>query len=139
MASDSLSEVELLNQTVALVGDQMLARRALNFVPEAFGAMVIGHIPGFATRLPKTFSASAANGEWHEFLFADEPIFVQAVQMAMRLAHQGNRGFIEPVSGRSSLINLVSKSLNAGKELESIGPLAVAFVGIPAELYLPTR
>ena len=137
MGSASLSEDELRNEAFALLGDQMLARRVLNFVPEAFGAMLIGHIPGMITRLPRTFSVCAADGKWHELPFPEEPVFAQAVQLAKRLAHQGDGEVFETVSKRSSLFSLVNKSLGAGKEPEDIGMPALAFVGIPAEIYLP--
>ena len=135
MGCRSLSEDELESEAFAMLGNQMLARRVLDFVPEAFGAMLIGHIPGMITRLPRTFSVCAADGEWRELPLSEEPVFAQAVQLAMRLAHHGDSEVFEVVSKRSSLFNLVNKSLSAGKEPKDVGMPALAFMGIPAELY----
>ena len=84
-------------------------------------------------RLKSLFS----DGKWHELPFLEEPVFAQAVQLAMRLAHQGGGEVFETVSKRSSLFSLVNKSLSAGKEPKDIGMPALAFAGIPAEIYLP--
>jgi hypothetical protein len=62
-----------------LLGDELLARRAIDWLAEAFGLVLIQHIA--AIELPRTFKALNCHGEWQEIPFNAEPVFGQALRL----------------------------------------------------------
>jgi len=133
LGSGSSSEDEIEDEVLNLIGDDILARRVLDWVPEAFGALLLGHIDGLT--LPTTFSVCSRDSTWRELPFSAEPIFAQALRFAMQLAHGGAGGVFEAVAKRSSLLAAVNNALNTGKSPGQIVLSGPAFVGIPAEVY----
>jgi hypothetical protein len=71
-----------------------------------------------------------------------EPIFAATLQIAQAMFHSGPRELFQKVSFRSSTLDTVNNTLNAGATLESLdgarlsGP---ALIGIPAEVYIGLR
>jgi hypothetical protein len=118
----------------ALVGDDALARRLIDWIPEAFGAVLIGHMK-LGINLPKTFTAKDAHGLWQEFPFSAEPIFVKAVQAAAVIHHEGPREVFVALAPSGCMVGAVNRALNAGADLSGASLAGPAMLGIPAETY----
>ena len=123
----SAAERELRAQSIA--GSVDLARRALDWLPEAFGLVALSRINGLD--LPTTFSAKCIDGSWREFPLSAEPIYVQAAD----LAHDPTVPF-RAVAEQSSCVNAVDNALNSGASLHGSKISGPALVGISAETYL---
>ncbi|NUO76824.1 MAG: hypothetical protein HOQ32_12520 [Lysobacter sp.] len=121
----------------ALAGDAMTARRLVDVVPEAFGLLLIAHIPACAgVVMPDGFQAQDADGRWHEFPWEREPVFAQAAQIAARMFHEGPRARFQAIATRGSMIAAVNNALEQESDLADSTLGAPAFLGLPAELYL---
>jgi hypothetical protein len=134
MASSSSWEVEAWPEIVSIAGEQSLARRATEWLPEAFGYVLLSHIP--EVQLPKSFHVKSADGSWHEFKFAVEPIAADAISLAMQIFHSGERELFEKLALRSALVTTVNSSLNSNADLVDAKLTGPAFLTLPAELYL---
>jgi hypothetical protein len=130
---DGISESDIESRILAIAGDTMSARRLIDWIPEAFAAVLIPHVG--KVNLPKTFSAKARSGKWIEFEFAREPVFVNAVPMAMDMYHSGYRAAFKIIVGRSSMLDVVNKALNAEASIDGATLSGPAMLGIPAEVY----
>ncbi len=124
------AEIEIL----ALAGDADLARRLIDWIPEAFGAVLIGHMK-LGLNLPQTFTAMDAHGHWQEFPFSAEPIFVQALEAASLCYHEGPREVFVALAPAGCMVNSVDRALNAGADLAGASLGGPAMLGIPAETY----
>lgn len=121
----------------ALAGDAMTARRLVDVVPEAFGLLLIAHIPGCAeVTMPEGFRARDADGRWHEFRWGREPLFAQAAQIAARMFHEGPRARFQAIATRAAMVDAVNHTLNNESDLAGSTLGAPGFLGLPAELYL---
>jgi len=127
VADRALSEVEREQRALAIAGSPELARRALDWLPEAFGLVAIAHMDG--VELPSTFSAKRLDGSWQEFPLSAEPLFAQAVKLAMRSPD------FKRVAEQSGCIEAVNKALNAGDDLKGARISGPAILGVPAEAY----
>lgn len=121
-------------EMLALVGDDALARRLIDWIPEAFGAVLIGHMK-LGISLPKTFTAKDSHGLWREFSFSAEPIFVKAVEAASVIYHEGPREVFVALAPSGSMVDAVNRALNAGADLSGASLAGPAMLGIPAETY----
>jgi hypothetical protein len=137
LGTDGIAQDAIEADVLALAGDAMLARRLIDWPPEAFGLLLAGHHFADVT-LPKRFSVRAGSGEWREFEFSVEPIFVQAFSIAMRMYHQGPRATFENVASRSSTISAINRAIDAGGSLAGATLSGPALKGIPADVYLPS-
>lgn len=138
LGNPDLTGDQIEAQVLALAGDDaMLARRLIDVVPEGFGLVLVSHIESAATlQLPTEFSVQDAAGEWVEFPFTSEPVFVAALLAAQRMFHTGPRLKFQTVTDRSGLLNAVNNALNAGQSLEGGATLGgPRFEGIPAAVY----
>ena len=117
-----------------LLGDPVLARRALDWLPEAFGLVLATHIEP-SIQPPETFMAQCGTGEWIEFPVSAEPIFAQCVQLASVVYHHGPREVFEHLALSSAIHAAVNGALNQGVSLKGgkLQPLRV--LGVPAEAY----
>lgn len=144
---------ELVQRTISLLGegerrdteieigvacfapDKLAARRLIDWIPEAFGCVLLPHVADIV--LPTTFSAKAADGTWKDFPFDREPIFGLAVQIGMAMYHENSRGVFSAVAKRSSMVDGVNQALNAGDSLAGAKMSGLKMLGIPAEFYDP--
>ena len=113
--------------------DRMTVHRLIDWIPEAFGIVLLPHVADVI--LPTTFSAQASDGTWKEFAFEREPIFAEAVRIAMEMYDGGPRSAFSHIAKRSAVIDSVNTALNAGKSLAGAKVSGPALLGIPAELY----
>ena len=122
------------NEILSVAGDHDLARRLIDWIPEAFGAVLIGHMK-LGLSLPQTFTAKDKQGHWREFPFSAEPIFLQAVEAASLCYHEGPREVFVALAPASSMVDSVNRALNAGADLSGASLAGPAMLGIPAETY----
>jgi len=117
----------------ALLGDELLARRSVDWLVEAFGMVLLPHIAPLT--LPKTFKARNNDGEWEEFPLSVDPIFTQAIKLGIELYHQGQRELFGKIALRSAMVAAVNKALNAGADIRGgvLGPPSMN--GLQAEMY----
>jgi hypothetical protein len=130
---EGVSESEVESGIASFAGDKMVARRLIDWVPEAFGIVLASHIGKI--NLPATFSARSHNGEWKHFEFKVEPIFIESLRIATDVYHSGDRSIFGNIAKRSSMIDVVNKALNAGDSIDGATLSGPALVGIPAEVY----
>ncbi len=132
LGDSDLTDDEIEQKVVRLTGDEMLARRLIDWIPEVFGYVLIGHLGRFT--LDATFQAKSASGEWKSFDISSEPIVAAAGKMAVAMFHDGPRDDFQRISGRNSTLDAVNNALNANPNASGTlsGP---AFVGIPASVY----
>jgi hypothetical protein len=113
--------------------DKMTVRRLIDWIPEAFGYVLLPHV-GDVT-LPTTFSARAKDGTWKDFSFDREPIFGETVKIASAMYRDGPRTVFFNVAKRSSMVAAANKALNDGQSLGGATMSGPAMIGIPAEFY----
>lgn len=127
---------EALEPRVAmLVQNSMLARRLIDWLPEAFGMVLVSHMD--AVTLPTTFSVKNKRGDWVELDLSVEPIFHSAIRLATHMFHNGPRDMFSNIALRSALVVAVNRALNEGRSLKGAVLSGPALLGIPAEIYLP--
>jgi hypothetical protein len=131
VADRTLTESERESRASSIAGSQELAKRALDWLPEAFGLVALSRIEGLD--LPTTFSAKSRSGTWHEFPISAEPLYAQAVD----LAHDPRVPF-KAIAEQSSCVNAVDNALNSGASIQGAKVSGPALVGVPAEAYLST-
>ena len=117
----------------SLAGDKMVARRLIDWIPEAFGIVLASHVGKI--NLPTTFSAQSHGGEWKHFEFKVEPIFVESLRIATDMYHSGDRPTFGNIAKRSSMVDVVNNALNAGESIDGATLSGPALIGIPAEVY----
>ena len=113
--------------------DKLTARRLIDWIPEAFGMVLLPHVGDVV--LPTTFSALAKDGTWKQFAFDREPIFGLTLPIAAEMYHDGRRAVFAQIAKRSSSIVAANKALNAGQSLDGAVLGGPAMIGIPAEFY----
>lgn len=135
IGSEDFDDEAIESRVAALVQDPMLARRLIDWVPEAFGIVLISHMT--KVTLPLTFSVKNKRGKWIELDLKLEPIFESATRLAMHKFHEGPRSTFSNVVRRSALLDAANRALNDGETLEGATLSGPALIGIPAEVYLP--
>ena len=115
--------------------DKLTARRLIDWIPEAFGYVLLPHVGDMS--LPTSFSAMAKDGTWREFAFDREPIFGQAVQIATQMYRDNPRGVFSAVARRSAMLAPVNDLLNEGRSIKGMKVAGPAMAAIPAEFYDP--
>ncbi|MGE8281126.1 MAG: hypothetical protein ACN6O2_11880 [Stenotrophomonas sp.] len=136
LGTDGITEAEIESNVLALAKDPMLARRLIDWPPEAFGLVLAPHIA--KVNLPTTFRARSKSGSWVELSFQLEPIFQAAVHLGMDMYHSEQRRTFGNVALRSSILDAVNNALNEGESIEGATLAGPALIGIPAEVYTPT-
>ncbi len=144
---------ELLHRTISLLGegqrrdteieigvarfapDKLTARRLIDWIPEAFGYVLLPHVGDLV--LPATFSAKAADGSSKDFAFDREPVFGLAVQIGTELYRDNPRGVFSAVAQRSRMLGSVNEMLNEGRSVKGVKVAGPVMAGIPAEFYDP--
>jgi hypothetical protein len=136
LADERHSKQEVESRTRRLVSTPAEARRLIDFIPEAFGIVLISHVRGCEdVALPTEFSAKAHDGEWRKIPFSAEPIFIEAVAVAQEIYHQGPRATMARVASMSALLDVVNKALNDGVSLSGARLGGPSMLGVSAELY----
>jgi hypothetical protein len=135
LGEEGILDDDLEGRVLALCGEQMLARRLIDLLPEAFALVFVRHLA--KVNLPRTFSARNRRGKWVEFELSVEPIFPVAVQLGAEIYHAGPREIFRNIVMRSSIVGAVNKALADGSSLEGATISGPALIGIPAETYLP--
>jgi hypothetical protein len=125
------TEIEIAVRRFA--ADPLTLRRLVDWIPEAFGYVLLPHVADLV--LPTTFTAKARDGSWKEFAFDREPIFGQAVTLAAAMYRDGPRSVFSAVARRSSMVGAANQALNAGASLSGATLSGPAMLGIPAEFY----
>jgi len=134
LAASELTPEQVEAAAYQLVGDPAIAQRVIEWLPEAFGFVLIGHM-GEGITLPSTFKAKNSTGCWIEIPFSKEPIFGQAIQLATSMYHNGPREVFKNLALRSSVAVVVNKALNAGASLNGASLSPPAMLSIAAESY----
>lgn len=137
IGSSSLTEDDIERQVLALLGDSEIARRAIDWIPEAFALVVVDHMA--KVKLPTTFSAKGRDGVWHQIPLSAEPIFTQAVHKATETFHQGPRDLFVAIARRSGVLGSVNQALSGGHDIDGATLSGPALIGIPAETYARGR
>lgn len=116
-----------------LVGDHGLANRIIDWLPEAFGLILVGHMGNIT--LPKAFKAKDRFGDWIEIPFAKEPVFADALEFASLTFHNGPKRLFSGLAVQSSVVDVVNQALNAGSSMvgATLGPIEM--MGLSAETY----
>jgi hypothetical protein len=135
VGANDATEEAIDAQVHALLGDRLLARRVIDWLPEAFALVLIPNIT--SVKLPTTFSARTRNGSWIEFRFDAEPIIQSAIHLGADMYVSGPRDLFRNVVNRSSLLAVVDKALNGKHDLKGVALSGPALIGVPAEVYLP--
>lgn len=134
VGAEGFNDEQLEARLVAFVRDPMLARRLMDWLPEAFGMVLVSHMD--TVSLPTTFSAKNNRGDWVEFDLTVEPIFASAIRLATHMLHNGPRDTFSNIALRSAMVEAANRALNAGESLKGASLSGPALTGIPAETYL---
>ena len=129
----TLPDVECESAVLELLQDESLARRAIDWLPEAFGLVLVNHIEQLI--LPTTFKARDQEGCWVEIPFAAEPIFALALELGTFVYHNGPRDLFRSIAEGSSVVAAVNNALNAGAELKGAKLSSLEMFGLRAEAY----
>jgi hypothetical protein len=133
LGSEQITNEGIESKVAALVSDSMTARRLIDWIPEAFGIVLVSHMAKVV--LPTKFSAKSSNGRWEDFKFEREPIFTSSIIAAQHIYHNGPRYLFQNIAVRSSTFKCANQLLNAGESLEGAAVGGPALIGIPAEVY----
>ena len=126
-------DTELEIGVARFAADRMTARRLIDWIPEAFGYVLLPHVADLT--LPTTFAVKASDGTWKEFSFDREPIFGQAVTMASEMYRDSPRGVFSHIAKRSAMVAAVNMALASGQSLAGAKIAGPAMAAIPAEFY----
>ncbi len=126
-------DVEIEIGVARFARDKLTVRRLVDWIPEAFGYVLLPHVADMT--LPTTFTAKAGDGTWKEFSFDREPVFGQAVTLASEMYRDNPRGVFSAIAKRSAMVAVVNKALDSGQSLSGATIAGPAMAGIPAEFY----
>lgn len=135
LGTEGITDDEIESKVLDRAIDQMLARRLFDWLPEAFGFVLVPHIS--KVQLPTTFSARKKSGEWVQFPLEREPIVALSVTLASQMYHSEERPAFSRVALRSSAVDAVNRALSEGSDLEGATLSGPALNGVPAEIYSP--
>ena len=133
LGDSTLEDVEIEARVLEFTGDRITTRGLIDFIPEAFGYVLLAHMDRF--QMESNFQAMDLSGNWIEFPMKAEPIVPAAAQVALAMYHDGPRDRFKSIAERSAVVDSASKMLNDNPDAKGIvtGP---ALLGIPAEIYL---
>lgn len=134
LADPSLFDDELEKRAASLHHDAMTIRRLIDWPPEAFGLVLIGH--QWSLTLPKTFFANDKRGRRREFPFTAEPIFTTCVDIASQMIHEeGERHRFTAIASRGAMVDTIHNAVEAGSRIDDCVLFGPTLLGIPAEIY----
>jgi len=137
LGDSETSPADLERRVLGLTEDAMLARRLIDWIPETFGIVLVSRMGKVA--FSGTFSAKNQEGKWVKINMDSEPIHASAMRAALEMLHSGSRESYERIVGRSSILAVVNKALNAGESIDGMTLSGPAFIGIPAEVYVSSQ
>jgi hypothetical protein len=143
-AIEIIGEIGISNEDIEarvsrLVSDAMTARRLIDFIPEAFGMVLLSHVGNGKVVMPTGFQARNKDEKWKSFPFSSEPIFVAAFTAAQTMFQNGPRVAFEAIANRSSTVQALNNALHQGANLDGATFSGPALIGIPAEVYPPVK
>jgi hypothetical protein len=118
----------------SLVAEDLTMRRLVAFIPEAFGWVVVSHLPGATEMSLKGFIMEDGGGP---FPFISEPIFAEAVKIGQFTFHNGPRHLIRNIANRSAILSAASGLLDKVGSLK--GCAFASCIALPASLYDQTQ
>ena len=130
---EGIDESKVEADIASFTEDSMVARRLIDWIPEAFGVVLVSHVGKI--KLPTTFRARSRDGKWKHFDLKLEPIFVESLRIAMDMYHSGDRAKFGNIAKQSCVVDAVNKALNAGNAIDGGTLAGPAFNAIPAEVY----
>ncbi|QQL45524.1 hypothetical protein [Sulfuriroseicoccus oceanibius] len=131
---DGITEEEIEDEVLALVGDPLVARRLIDWVPEVFGRVLVASM-GRVT-VVKEFEVQDERGEWRRLPFESEPIVAVAQQRARELGAQSPNDLFLKVALRSAVASAVADAIKEGHPLTGSSIGGPSFVTLPASVYL---
>jgi hypothetical protein len=133
LAASGLTPEEYEAAALQAVGEPDLARRVVDWLPEAFGVVLVSHMA--TVTLPTTFLARDSSGSWVEIPFSKDPIFGEVLKLALSMYHHGPREVFSALALRSSTVDAVNKALNSGASIDGAVLSPPTMPGIAAETY----
>lgn len=137
LAASSKSEADYETSVTRLVGDAAVARRALDWLPEAFGIVLASHVEP-SIKPPATFLARNRAGDWNEYPLTADPIFVESIRLAAVVYHNGPREVFSRLASASSIYHVVNDALENGASLKDARLQPIRMFGLAAETYSGT-
>jgi hypothetical protein len=133
LAGSDLSPDDFEATAVQLVGEADVARRVIDWLPEAFGIVLVSHMGSIT--LPSTFMARDSLGSWIEIPLSNDPIFGQTLKLAQHMYDHGPREIFSALALRSSSVAAVNQALNAGESIDGSVLSPPSMLGLAAETY----
>jgi len=133
LGTTGISKEETENRMRAIADDPMQARRLIDFIPEAFGLVLLAH--NGKPIWPTKFSALDTKGESRSFPLAVEPIFDSAIEAAQSMFHEDRPECFQNIACRSAIMGAANNLLKAGGSIDGAVVSGPALLGIPAEIY----
>jgi hypothetical protein len=122
LASDSSSSDESVVRDLESQGvSHARAEKLVALVPLAFGRVLLGHLGQRDDS--DVFCLPNGRGDYVERSLRKEPIFLRALELAAKMAHEGPRDLFEAAATWSAEFHAAHKALLAGKNL-ALGTLS---------------
>ena len=134
IAASSSTPEEYEAAAFSLIGNSELTRRALDWLPEAFGIVLVSHME-LGITLPQSFMARNHAGVWLEFPLDSDPIFADSLKLATTVFHNGPRDVFSALATASSIVDTVNQTLNSGGSLAGAVFQPIRMHGLSAEAY----
>ena len=134
LADASLVDDEVEKRAASLHEDALMVRRLIDWPPEAFGLILIGH--KWSLTLPQTFFANDERGLTREFPFSAEPLFAACAEIATQMIHNKNdRDRFTAIASRGAMLDTIHNAVESGSRIEGCVLFGPMLLGIPAEIY----
>ncbi|MBB3210749.1 hypothetical protein FHS27_006597 [Rhodopirellula rubra] len=134
LADASLVDDELEKRAASLHEDALTVRRLIDWPPEAFGLVLIGH--KWSLTLPQTFFANDERGRRREFPFIAEPLFAACAEIATQMIHNENdRDRFTAIASRGAMLDTIHNAVESGSRIDGCVLFGPMLLGIPAEIY----
>ncbi len=112
---ETQDEADMIHALVGRGVDPRSANRLVALVPLAFGRVLISHI----AKLDLSTEFIVKNGDQETVRsLNDEPLFLEALRVAMATFHSGPRDLFEPAATFSAEFNAVNRALNEEVSLD---------------------
>jgi len=133
LADRNASQQEIAERVAELVPDKATAQRAKDWLPEAFGWLLISDMPDAVP--PRSFHVRTEAGVWKELPMQAEPLFDACLRLADQMIRDGLKEEFGVLACGSSIVNALDNLLNAGAELRGTVISGPAFIALRYEMY----